>query len=550
MRKGNSLDSAQQFTKERSTLGLLSVIIFVAIVLAVWLYAFKRSRGVNMDSSEGLFLGGRSLTGITIAGSVVMTNLSTEQIVGQNGQSYEAGMEVMGWEVTSAIAIVALALVFLPKYLKYGVSTVTDFIELRFDTTTKRIASLLFIFTYVVSFLPVVLYSGSLVFNQIFAVDELLNVSPLIAISIISGLIGILGLLYLLIGGLRLSAYSDTVYGIGLVIVGLSIPVIGLIVLGDGSLIGGFETIQQNTPEKLNSFGAIDSEMVPWPTLFLGLFFNNLFFWCTNQMIVQKVLAGRDLKEGQKGALYVGFFKIFGALFLVFPGIIAFNMFGDGVSPSDNAYPMLVTEVLPEWGFGIFAAIIFGAILSSFVGALNATTTLLTLDFYKPLKKNATDRQVARAGKVFTVVIGLMTAVIAPLISFAPAGLFHVVQQFNGVYSMPLLAIIILGFYSRYATPFAAKVTFVFHIVVYGSSQIFFDIHYLYVFSVIFFVDLLLIWGISRLQKSRKPFEFPEIEVKVDMTPWKHSKWVSAVIVIVVIGTYWLFSPWGIASVM
>ncbi|MDQ0207431.1 solute:sodium symporter family transporter [Alkalicoccobacillus murimartini] len=528
-------------------MGLLSIISFVVIVVVIWLFAYKRSRGVNMDSSEGLFLGGRSLTGITIAGSVIMTNLSTEQIVGQNGQSYETGMEVMGWEVTSAIAIVALALIFLPKYLKYGVDTVTDFIEIRFDTTTKRIASLLFIFTYVVSFLPVVLYSGSLVFNQIFSVDELLNVSPLIAISLISGVIGIIGLLYLLIGGLRLSAFSDTVYGIGLLIVGLSIPIFGLIVLGDGSFLGGFETIQQNTPEKLNSFGAVDSDMVPWPTLFLGLFFNNLFFWCTNQMIVQKVLAGKDLKEGQKGALYVGFFKIFGALFLVFPGIIAFNMFGDGVNPSDNAYPMLVTAVLPEWAFGIFAAIIFGAILSSFVGALNATTTLLTLDFYKPLKKNVTDKQVARAGKVFTIAIGLVSAVIAPLISFAPAGLFHIVQQFNGAYSMPLLAIIILGFYSRYATPFAAKVTFVFHLVVYTSTQLFTDIHYLYVFSVIFFVDLLLIWGISRLQKSSKPFEFPKTEVKVDMTPWKHSKWVSALIIIVVILTYWLFSPWGIA---
>ncbi|WYP26775.1 solute:sodium symporter family transporter [Alkalihalobacillus sp. FSL W8-0930] len=530
-------------------MGLLSIITFVAIVLAIWLYSFKRSRGVNMDSSEGLFLGGRSLTGITIAGSVVMTNLSTEQIVGQNGQSYESGMEVMGWEVTAAIAIVALALIFLPKYLKYGVSTVTDFIELRFDTTTKRIASLLFIFTYVVSFLPVVLYSGSLVFNQIFAVDELLNVSPLIAISIISAIIGIVGLFYLLIGGLRLSAYSDTVYGVGLLIIGLAIPILGLYALGNNSFIGGLETIQQSTPEKLNSFGALDSEMVPWPTLFLGLFFNNLFFWCANQMIVQKVLAGRDLKEGQKGALYVGFFKIFGALFLVFPGIIAFNMFGDGVNPSDNAYPMLVTAVLPEWAFGIFAAIIFGAILSSFVGALNATTTLLTLDFYKPLKKNVSDRQVARAGKTFTVVLGLMTVVIAPLISFAPAGLFHVVQQFNGLYSMPLLAIILLGFYSRYATPFAAKFTFVFHIIVYGSIVLFTDIHYLYVLSVIFFVDLFLIWGISRLQ-NKKEFTFPEVEVKVDMTPWKHSKWVSALIVIVVIFTYWLFSPWGIASAM
>src|SRR6476620_2562078 len=143
-------------------MGFLSIITFIVIVAAIWLYAYTRSRKVNLSSSEGLFLGGRSLTGITIAGSIVMTNLSTEQIVGQNGQSYETGMEVMGWEVTAAVAIVALALIFLPKYLKYGVDTVTDFIEIRFDTTTKRITSILFIFTYVVSFLPVVLYSGSL----------------------------------------------------------------------------------------------------------------------------------------------------------------------------------------------------------------------------------------------------------------------------------------------------------------------------------------------------------------------------------------------------
>lgn len=529
-------------------LGLFSIITFVIIIVAIWLFAYKRSRGVNLSSSEGLFLGGRSLTGITIAGSVIMTNLSTEQIVGQNGQSYVAGMEVMAWEVTAAIAIVALALIFLPKYLKYGVDTVTDYIELRFDRTTKRIASILFIFTYVVSFLPVVLYSGSLVFNQIFAIDELLNVEPLVAISLISGIIGVMGLLYLLLGGLRLSAFSDTIYGIGLLIAGLSIPIFGLIVLGEGSFLGGFESIHQKTPEMLNSIGAVDSPMVPWPTLFLGLLFNNLFFWCTNQLIVQKVLAGRDLKEGQKGALYVGFFKILGALFLVFPGIIAFNMFGDSIEPADNAYPMLVTAVLPEWAFGIFAAVIFGAILSSFVGALNATTTLLTLDFYKPMKKNTSDKQVARMGKVFTIIVGLLATVIAPLISFAPAGLFHVVQQFNGVYSMPLLAIIILGFYSKYATPFAAKITFGFHIVVYSISQLFFDVHYLYVFSVMFFVNLFLLWGISRLQKNTEPFQFPEGNHKVDLTPWKHRKWVSVLIIVIVLASYWFFSPLGIAE--
>lgn len=503
-----------------------------------------------MDSSDGFFLGGRSLTGITIAGTVVMTNLSTEQLVGQNGQSYAAGMEVMAWEVTSAIALVFLALVFLPKYMKYGVDTITDFVEIRYDTTTKRILSFLFIFTYMTSFLPVVLYSGSLVFNQIFSVDELLGVDPLVAVALVSAIIGIVGLLYLLIGGLSLAAHSDTLYGVGLIVGGLSIPVIALIILGDGNFLGGLDTIRQNTPEKLNAIGAIDSDIVPWPTLFLGMFFNNLYFWCTNQMIVQKTLAGKNLKEGQKGALYVAFFKIFGALFLVFPGIIAFSMFGGTLDKADNAYPALLTAVLPEWSYGIFGAVIFGAILSSFVGSLNATATLFSLDFYKPVfKKDATNAQVARAGKFTTIIVALISIVIAPLISFAPGGLYALLQQFYGIYSMPLLAIIVLGFYSKYVTAQGAKITFVFHIVVYLLAQatIGDTVHYLYILSVLFPLDVLVLWLVGRIKPLEKPFEF-KVKNKVELVQWKHRYTISGLVIVTMIVAYIVFSPLVLAQ--
>ncbi|SUK04664.1 symporter YidK [Staphylococcus agnetis] len=362
-----------------------------------------------------------------------MTNLSTEQIVGQNGQSFMAGMEVMAWEVTAAIAIVILAWVFLPRYFRYGIDTVSDFIEMRYDPFTKKLVSLLFIFTYVVSFLPVVLYSGALVFDKIFNVSELLNISHMSAVILISTVIGIVGILYLFIGGLSLSAHSDSIYGVGLLLGGLAIPILGLVIFGDGSFLRGFDKVVQHTPEKLNAIGAIDSKIVPWPTLFFGMFFNNLFFWCTNQMIVQKALAGRSLKEAQKGAMYVGMFKIFGALFLVFPGILAFNMLGSKVENPDNAYPMLVNAVLPEWAYGLFGAVIFGAILSSFVGSLNSTATLFSLDFYKSvLNKNASNRQVSRVGRIMTVVVGIIVVILAPMISLFPQGLYAVVQEFNG----------------------------------------------------------------------------------------------------------------------
>jgi SSS family solute:Na+ symporter len=525
-----------------------AVLSFLVIISVVWFYAWKRSRNVDTSTADGYFMGGHSLTAMSIAGTIIMTNLSTEQLVGQNGQSYASGMEVMAWEVTAAIAIVLLATVFLPKYMSAGVNTISDFIEIRYDTFTKRVISLLFIFTYMTSFLPVVLYSGSLVFNQLFSVDELLGVDPLIAIGICAGFIGIIGIAYLLMGGLSLSAYSDTLYGFGLLVGGIIILILGLMAVGNGSAVAGISVIAEHTPEKLNAWGAIDSQFVPWPTLMLGMFFNNLYFWCCNQMIVQKTLGGKNLKEGQKGAIYVAFFKIFGAFFLVLPGIVAFNMFDGGLSSQDDAYPALVGAVLPEWAYGIFAAVIFGAILSSFVGSLNATATLFSLDFYKPIfKKGATDAQVARAGKIVTVVVGLISAGIAPFIAFAPTGLYNVIQEFNGLYSLPLLAIILFGFWSKRATAQAAKVTFVFHIVAYLLAQNFVDINYLYIFSVLFPLDCLVMWIASRIRPLKTPYVFAENLNKVDLIPWKHVNLWSVIVLLCVVGMYVLFSPLGLA---
>ncbi|MFD2210450.1 solute:sodium symporter family transporter [Virgibacillus halophilus] len=530
-------------------MNLFAIVSFIIIIAAIWTYAYFRSRSVDIATSEGYFLGGRSLKGFTIAGTIIMANLSTEQIVGQNGQSYQAGMQVMAWEVTAAVAVVALALVFLPKYLKYGVDTISDFIEIRYDGTTRRIVSFLFMLTYMISFMPVVLYSGSLVFNKIFSIDKLLGVNQLTAVIVIATFAGIVGMLYLLIGGLSLSAFSDTIYGIGLLVAGLAVPIVGLFLLGKGDLLDGLGTIEARTPKLLNSIGAYDSEMVPWPALFTGMLFNNLFYWCTNQMIVQKTLAGKSLKEGQKGTLYVGMFKVISGLILVFPGIIAFNMFGDSLPIADDAYPKLVNSVLPGAVKGVFGAVFFGAILSSFVAALNATSTLFTIDFYRPLlKSNPSDKKVARAGKIVTIAVGVASIMIAPLISFAPSGLYNVVQQFNGVYSMPLLAVILFGFYSKHVTALAAKITFLFHVVVYPVANLLLDVNYLYILGAMFLLDVLLMWIISSIKPLQYTFVFEKDTNKVDLTPWKYAKAGGAIVILCVIGMYVLFSPLGLAG--
>ncbi|MFB5661272.1 solute:sodium symporter family transporter [Alteribacillus sp. HJP-4] len=526
-----------------------AIVSFAVVLVAIYLYAYYRSKNVNTHDSEGYFLGGRSLVGTTVGMSIIMTNLSTEHLVGQNGQSYVAGVEVMAWEVTAAVAIVLSAWVFLPRYFKYGVNTISDFIEVRYDTMTKRIVSILFMFTYTVSFMPVVLYSGSLIFNDLFNIGGFLGVSTMTSVVIIASFIGIIGVFYLFVGGLSLVAHSDSIYGIGLFIGGISVTILGIMALGDSSFLSGVDRFVSESSDKLNAWGAVDSEIVPWPTLFFGMFFNNLYFWCTNQMIVQKALAAKNLKEAQKGTMLVGFFKVFGIFFLVIPGIIAFSMFGNDLQ-MDMAYPALLAEVLPQWAFGIFGVVVFGAIMSSFIGALNATVTLFSLDFYKPIiNKQANNRQIARMGRILTIAVGIVVIIIAPLISLFPQGLFAVIQEFNGLYNMPLLAIILIGFFSKKTSALGAKVTFVFHVITYSLSKVVLeDIHYLYVWSVLFILDIVILYLFSSLKPDKVDFEFEKYKNKVDLTPWKHSKWVGTIILLTVVAMYIIFSPLVLAK--
>lgn len=527
----------------------IAILLFLGVVIGISVYAYWRSKKVQTDSADGYFMGGNTLTGFTIASTIIMTNLSTEQLVGQNGQSYGKGMEVMAWEITAAVAVVLLAWVFLPKYLRYGVSTISEFLEMRYDTFTKRFVSILFIFTYVVSFMPVVLYSGSLVFNKMFHVGDYLGVSDTTATIIISLTIGIIGVLYLFVGGLSISAFSDSIYGIGLIVGGLIVTLIGLHHVGDGGFVKGFDNIVQHTPEKLNAFGAVDSDIVPWPTLFFGMFFNNLFFWCANQMIVQKALAAKNLQESQKGAIYLSIFKVFGPIFTVIPGIIAYNYFNGGIDKNDNAYPALIQSILPDWSLGLFGAVIFGAILSSFVGSLNSTTTLFTYDFYKPIfGKKASDKHIARVGHIATVVIGAICVGLSPFISLFPSGLYAIVQQFNGVYSMPVLALVLVAFFSRRTSKLGAKVALFTHIILYVIVSLAFpQINYLYTFSVIFFIDLIIVMIFNKLKPSNE-FDLNTNKAKVDITPWKYRYIAGTIILALVVIIYIIFSPLVLAK--
>ncbi len=513
-------------------------------------FSWYKTRGTDLTTTDGYFLGGRSLTGIVIASSLILTNLSTEQIVGLNGQAFGEGMAVMAWEVTSPLALIIMALILLPKYLKAGLTTIPDFLERRYDLRTRQIASILFLISYAVAFLPVVLYSGALVLDSIFSLTSYTTMSPFMLVLIISAAIGIISLGYIILGGLRAAAMSDTINGIGLVIGGLLIPILALVALGGGNLSTGVHELLHANPTKLNSIGGMTSS-VPWPVLITGMLFNNIFYWAMNQSIIQRTFAAKNLAEGQKGVLFAGLFKVFGMTFLVLPGIIAFLLYGDNLSNNDAAYPTLVVDVLPIALSGFLAAVLFGAILSSFNNTLNSAITLFSLDIYKPIfKPHAKDKELVKVGRIFAFMLALAAVIVAPFIMYAPSGLYAYLQEMNGFYNLPIIAMILVGFFSKRVPAYAGKVVIVVHIVLYSLSKVFLaDVNFLYVLSILLAVDIFVMLVLGRIDPRKTPFVLNDAK-KVDLTPWKHAKAFSAVLIVIMLGVYAFFSPIGVAEAM
>ncbi len=528
----------------------MEILSFIGFTALVGLIAWLATRKTDESSSKGYFLGGRSLTAPVIAGSLLLTNLSTEQIVGLNGQAYSQGILVMAWETFAAVAMIVTALFLLPRYLKGGLTTIPQFLENRYGKSTKTIASILFLSGYAIIFLPIVLYSGALAINTMFNVPESLGVSDGVALWITIWSIGIIGSIYAIFGGLKAVAVSDSINAVGLFTGGLLIPIFGLMAIGDGHVFRGLETLIDSAPEKFNAIGKSDS-YIPFATIFTGMMLVQLFYWGTNQAIIQRALGAKNLKEGQKGLLLAAFIKILGPIIVVLPGIIAFYMFKGELANPDQAYPMLVSKVLPTALVGFFAAVLFGAILSSFNSALNSSVTLFGIDLYKEyINKEAPERLVVKKGKQFGVVLALISMLIAPLIANAPQGLFGYLQEINGAYSIPILTIIVVGFLTKWVPGKAANISIVLGSVLYVISQYILKPfvfgeenypHFLHVMAILFVINVIIMLLIGKFSPRKEAFE-QKYTNEVDITPWRYTKWAALLIFVMVISVYYYFS--------
>ncbi|MCK5210527.1 MAG: solute:sodium symporter family transporter, partial [Cyclobacteriaceae bacterium] len=252
---------------------MIAFISFIAFTGFVATYVWYKLRKEKLDSQDSYFLGGRSLTGIVIAGSMLLTNLSTEHLVGMNGSSYKNGFIIIAWEVTSALALIVAAIYFVPKYLKMGLTTIPQYLESRFDSATRTIVALFLVVSFVVTLLPIVLYTGAINLESLFNISEVLKVSRSEGLWFTVIAIGAIGSIYAIFGGLKAVALSDTINGYGLLIGGLLVPILALVSIGDGNPLTGLSKVFEHAPQKFNVIGAKDS-VLPFGVLFTGLIIN------------------------------------------------------------------------------------------------------------------------------------------------------------------------------------------------------------------------------------------------------------------------------------
>jgi len=506
---------------------MLIFITFILYTIFVALYSWWKLRKDNLKSQDGYFLGGRSLTGVVIAGSMLLTNLSTEHLVGLNGSSYKNGMIVIAWEVTSALALVFAALFFIPKYLSMGLTTIPEYLEKRFNNSTRTIVALFLMISFVLTLLPIVLYTGAINLESIFDISKLLNISKDQGLILTVWVIGIFGSIYAVFGGLKAVAISDTINGYGLLIGGLLVPLIALFSIGNGNIFEGLKILYNYAPEKFNVIGSKDS-ILPFEVLFTGLIINQIYFWSMNQTIIQRALGAKNLAEAQKGLLFTGVLKLFVPVIIILPGIIGFYYFQDTFYENqDMIYPELIKKIFPTTLIGFFAAIVMGAVLSTFNSVLNSTATIFSIDIYKRhINKKVSASKMVKIGKLTSAILAIFAILVAPMVANAPDGLYQLLQQLNGIFFIPIASIMLAGFFTSYISTKAANISLFFGLFFYIITTFVLEVnlHFIHIWGIEFLLNMLIMFIFSYFFKNVKP----KMNIKITkQTKWKYSKQLS-----------------------
>ena len=428
--------------------GTIDLIIFASyllLILIVGLWVSRTKKGKQKNSAD-YFLASKSLPWWAVGASLIAGNISAEQFIGMSGSGYVIGLGIASYEWMAALTLIIVAKFFLPIFLKKGIYTMPQLLEVRFDSRVRTSLAVFWVLVYIFVNLTSVLYLGALALRTIMGV------------KLIYGIIGLalFSALYSIYGGLKAVAWTDVIQVIFLIAGGLIATYFVLDFLGQGhGVFAGFSNLYKQVPEKfhmiLSSSNPHYKELPGISVIFGGMWIANLSYWGCNQYIIQKALAAKNIKEAQRGLAFAGYLKILIPLIVVIPGIAAFALHADIAKP-DEAYPWVLNNFVSTGFKGLAFAALIAAVVSSLSAIINSTSTIFTMDIYRNyIKKDASEKNLVRTGRITSAIALLIAVGVAPQLATLEQA-FQFIQEFTGFVSPGIVAIFIAGMFWKKAT--------------------------------------------------------------------------------------------------
>ncbi|GAB6010703.1 sodium:solute symporter [Viscerimonas tarda] len=501
--------------------------IFALLLVAIVIWVFKQKQ----DSSGDYFLAGRDATWLAIGASIFASNIGSEHLIGLAGAGASSGMAMAHWEIQGWMILI-LGWVFVPFYSRSMVLTMPEFLERRYNKESRTILSVISLVSYVLTKVAVTVYAGGLVFKEVFGIDQMFGIDFFWIAAI--GLV-LITALYTVIGGMKSVLYTSVLQTPILLLGSIIILVLGL------QAVGGWDAVLEATrATPVNEYGdsmtnlirSNSDENFPWLGVLIGSSIIGFWYWCTDQYIVQRVLSGRDEKQARRGTIFGAYLKLTPVFLFLIPGMIAFAMMKNGVvvngevftmSSADAAFPTLVAKLLPAGVKGLVVCGILAALMSSLASLFNSSAMLFTIDFYKRVKPQASEKTLLQVGRLATVVIVILGILWIPVMKSVGSVLYNYLQDVQSVLAPGIAAAFLLGILSKRITPkggmwglisgFIIGITRLGAKVYYTSEAgltsgdnwfkyLFYDVNWLFFCGGMFLVCIIVIMLVSKFTKA------------------------------------------------
>jgi len=445
-------------------LGFLDIsiaILYIVFILLVGLWTGLRSKNKVEKNADAYFLAGKSLRWPAIGLALFATNISTVHLVSLAQSGFDSGLLNGNFEWMAAFTLILLALFFVPFYLKSGVATLPDFLERRYDKSSREWLTMISIVSAIIIHIAFSMLAGGIVLKTLFGFDMYISIT---VICIVTGI-------YTIVGGLRAVVVTESIQTVVLLL--------GAFIISYAAFdkMGGWAPMQttlvnEGALDKLSMLRPHgDASGMPWYAVLLGYPILGIWYWCADQTIVQRVLGAKDENHGRVGALFCGFIKILPVFIFVLPGLFAFTLFKTGqldltslgVDDQGNVnskgiYTLMITQLLPSGLIGVLVAALLSGLMSQISGALNSISTMVSYDIYKQRKPNATDQQLIRIGKVSAVIAMVFSLALLPLLD-SYESIFNGINDVIAHIAPPITCVFLVGVFWGKASAISAKVT-------------------------------------------------------------------------------------------